>query len=372
MSAPRRLRGAAPGPRRVVRTLKDGYWERSEVVELDDGSRRVRKRSKGNAPPGPWGVEALRKEIEYLATLPEAASAAFPPLLCAWDHRDRTPPDVGYEVPYYSEHTDAGELCRRGTLTQRSIDAFQTLLADALLDLVHPQPTGARAFFAAHVVSVVEHALDTLQADPALAPLLRADAIRVNGQLQAGPRAAFARLRESESLLSTLDAEPQVRLHGDFFLENVLWRPILAPVPRDHAAAPPPDREEPALLLIDPVSVAGVVHGPPLFDLVKYESYATGELPALRSDWVEVGGFDGSSDYRYRVNWHAPELEPFRARDWHTLFRTRFEENYGAVDPRAYRVIDGYFSLAMAVNTRGVQRRARLLKAALDFNAAAA
>jgi hypothetical protein len=34
-----------------------------------------------------------------------------------------------------------------------------------------------------------------------------------------------------------------------------------------------------------------------------------------------------------------------------------------------YRLIDGYFSAAMAVNTRGTQRRARLLKATLEFNA---
>jgi hypothetical protein len=34
-------------------------------------------------------------------------------------------------------------------------------------------------------------------------------------------------------------------------------------------------------------------------------------------------------------------------------------------------LIDGYFSVAMAVNTRGTQRRARLLKATQDFNAAA-
>ena len=56
-------RGPADG--RLVRTLKDGYWDRTEVVELEDGSLRVRKSSKGNAPPGPWGAAALRKEIAY-------------------------------------------------------------------------------------------------------------------------------------------------------------------------------------------------------------------------------------------------------------------------------------------------------------------
>ena len=47
-----------------MRTLKDGYWDRTEVVQMADGSRRVRKSSKGDAPPGPWGVAALRREIE--------------------------------------------------------------------------------------------------------------------------------------------------------------------------------------------------------------------------------------------------------------------------------------------------------------------
>ena len=105
-----------------------------------------------------------------------------------------------------------------------------------------------------------------------------------------------------------------MRLHGDLFLENMLWRPA------DDAAG-----NSPQLVLIDPVSVAGVMGGPPLFDLVKYESYATGELPALRSEWVEVAGFDGSDDYRYRVRWDSAELAPFRRLDWHTRFRRAFD-----------------------------------------------
>jgi hypothetical protein len=34
-----------------------------------------------------------------------------------------------------------------------------------------------------------------------------------------------------------------------------------------------------------------------------------------------------------------------------------------------YRLIDGYFSAAMALNTTGLQRQARLLKATEDLNA---
>lgn len=195
--------------------------------------------------------------------------------------------------------------------------------------------------------------------NPALGRLVRAEAIRLNGASQAGPRTAFARAVADGALVAALDAEPQVRLHGDLFLENMLWRTA-------EAAA----GNSPRLVLIDPVSVAGVMGGPPLFNLVKYESYATGELPALRSEWVEVAGFDGSDDYRYRVRWDSAELAPFRRLDWHTRFRRAFEARYGPVDRRAYHLIDGYFSVAMAVNTGGTQRRARLLKATQDFNAA--
>jgi hypothetical protein len=103
---------------------------------------------------------------------------------------------------------------------------------------------------------------------------------------------------------------------------------------------------------------------------VKYVSYATGELPALRSEWVDVGGFDeGEEGYRYSVRFHDPQLAPYRTRDWHSRFRSAFEAKHGTVNQRLYHLIDGYFSVAMAVNTGGAQRRARLLKATADFNA---
>jgi hypothetical protein len=345
--------------RHVVRTLKDGYWDRTEIVQLEDGSLRVRKSSKGDAPPGPWGVAALRTEIEYLSTLPERAHAAFPPVLASWDDTSTRPARVGYEMPFYADHVDAGELARNGALPQAEIDLYQDTLADALLEGVHA-PTGARGQpLSRHVASVVEHALRALETDPSVARLIRAESVRLNGEPQTGLRMAFARAIDDGALIAALDAEPQVRLHGDLFLENTLWRRKAAP------------SAEPRLLLIDPVSVAGIFSGPPLFDLVKYESYATGELPALRAEWVDVAGFDGGDDYRNQVRWQSQELAPFRTFDWHTRFRRAFEAKYGAVNRRAYRLIDGYFSVAMAANTSGTQRRARLLKATQDFNAAA-
>jgi hypothetical protein len=353
---------------RVVRTLKNGYWDRTEVVELGDGSSRVRKTAKGGGPPGPWGVAALRKEMAYLSTLPERARVAFPPVLAAWDDgwnlTSAEPPRIGYEIPFYADHDDAGALARQRALSQSEIDVFQEWLADTLFDRVHPAAIGPATPesepLSAHVVSVVAYALRALAADPDLANLIVAESIRLNGEPQAGPRLAFARALADGAIVAALDAEPQVRLHGDLLLENVLWR-------RADAEA---GAVGPRLLLIDPVSVAGVERGTPLFDLVKYESYATGELPALRSEWVDVGGFDGRADYWIRIRWGCAELEPFRTFDWRSRFRRAFEARYGAVNHRAYRLIDGYFSLAMAVNTTGVQRRARLLKAISDFNAA--
>ncbi len=353
--------GAESGAsRRVVRVLRDGYWERTEVVELADGSLRVRKSSKGSAPPGPWGVGALRREIAYLKTLPEAARAAFPPLLASWDDASAEPPRVGYEVPFFAEHVDGGQLARQGTLSQREIDELEDVLAQSVFEQVHVPVAAVGEPLSVHVVMAVEQALGSLETDPVLAPVIGAPELRFDGGLRRGARASFARFRADATLLAALDAAPQVRLHGDLFLENLLWRPL-------RGASEDGQR----LVLIDPVSVAGVVEGPPLFDLVKYESYAKGELLALRAEWVEVGGFDEGGDYRYRVRWDEPGLSLFRARDWQTRFRERYEAKYGPVDARVHRLLDGYFSLIMAVNTGGVQRRGRLLKAVLDFDAVA-
>jgi hypothetical protein len=340
---------------RPVRTLKDGYWDRTEVVQRSDGSLRVRKSTKGNQP-GPWGVSALRREIEYLSTLPEQARAAFPPVLDAWDDASADPPRVGYELPFYADHVDAGELSRRGRLTQTEIDLFQETLADVLLERVHHPMRSVGQTLSDHVISVVEQTLHALEADPDLARLIRADRVQLNGEAMLGPRAAFARILKDGSALARLDAEPQVRLHGDLFLENTLWR---------SATATPSLEGAPRLLLIDPVSVAGVVRGPPWFDLVKYESYATGELLALRSEWVDVGGFEAGDDYH--VHFRDAELATFRTRDWSTRLRRRFEAKYGGFERRVSRLIAGYFNLVMAINTGGIQRRARLLKATLDF-----
>jgi hypothetical protein len=344
-----------PANRRVLATLKDGYWDRTEVIELPDGSCRVRKQSKG-AAFGPWGVRSLRREIRYLASLPEKARSLFPPVLAAWEGKSSDEAQAGYEMPFYPDHEDAGKPAKRGELTQREIDAFQDVLSEAVLERLH-EPMEAEESLAAHMTSVVEEAWAELEKDSALAALIHAESIDLNGEPVRGPRAAFECIRRNTEVLASLDAAPSVRLHGDFFLENILWR--------RHEAAPA--ENVPRLILIDPVSVAGVMCGPPVFDLVKYVSYATGELPALRSEWLEAGGT--TSGYHYRIRWEDAGLQPFLTLDWHSRFQRAFEAQHGLVDRRHYQLIDGYFSAAMAVNTRGLQRLARLLKATCEFNA---
>lgn len=356
----------APSAGCICRTLKDGYWDRTEVIELTDGSRRVRKRTKGATAPGPWGVGSLRREIEYLATLPAGVRAMFPPVLTAWDDESGSAPDVGYEMPYYDQHVDAGELARRGEQKQEEIDIFQDALAESVLEWLH-EPVRPVEPMSAHVASVVWQALAGLEKEPTLAALIAAHSIDLNGAQVRGPRAAFDQIVRETDALRALDGGTCVRLHGDFFLENILWRPAGIASPS----------EAPRLILVDPVSVAGATRGPPLFDLVKYESYATGELLALRSGWVEVAGFASASDpsptrtrgYRFRIQWENPDLRRFQTLDWHARFRRAFESKYGPIDRRSARLLEGYFSVVMAANTQGDQRRARLLNATTEFNA---
>lgn len=340
-----------------VRILQDGFWDLTEVIALGDGSLRVRKSSKGAAKGKPWGLESLRREIRYLQTLSPGAAAVLPPLLASWDRTGAGGPEVGYEMPYYPDHRDAGVLAREGVLSQEEIDQFQRELAQAVLERLH-EPAGPHEVLSAHMVDAVRHAFAGLAEEASFAALIDAPEITLNGRSLVGPRTAFERIVRETDLLSAVDAIPAVRLHGDLFLENILWR------------AQGKEGREPRLLLIDPVSVAGVAWGPPLWDLVKYESYATGELMGLRSQRIEVSGYgDGSGEYRFRLRTEDPAFGPFLTRDWHGIFRAAFEARHGRAEGRAYRFIHGYFNAAMALNVTGLQRQGRLLRAAEDFNA---
>ena len=70
---------------------------------------------------------------------------------------------------------DAGALARRGALAQSEIDRIQAALAEVVLERIHPARVVGCPPLGAHVVSVVEHALGALEADPALGRLVGAE-----------------------------------------------------------------------------------------------------------------------------------------------------------------------------------------------------
>ena len=330
------------------------------MIELADGSQRVRKRSKGATAERPWGPESLRREIRYLKTASSRSTSTLPPLLASWDRRVAGAMDVGYEIPFYPDHRDCGTLARAVALGQEEINRFQHELADAVLERLHePAPADpVREPLSRHMTGAVRQAFDGLVADPAYAALIEAGQIELNGGRVLGSRAVFEKIVRETNMLAMIDDTPAVRLHGDLHLENILWRPLAV------------TGAEPRLILIDVVSVAGVTFGLPLWDLVKYESYATGELMALRSERVEVAGLgEGTGRYRCRIRTEDPGLAPFLTLDWHAIFRAAFVQRHGVLDQRAYRFIHGYFNAAMALNTTGAQRQGRLLRATEDFNA---
>ncbi|MBT5902004.1 MAG: hypothetical protein HOH58_07830 [Opitutaceae bacterium] len=345
-------------PGHEIRLLKEGYWDHTAVVEMPDGSVRVRKQAKSDDPDKIWGVESLRREIHFLQRHAQDTTRVFPPLLEFWDRADESGnPQVGYEIPFFTHHRDVGSFAREAQLEQNTIDDFQEKLAEALLMRVHHPVTDSPPL-SRHLKQTVHEALLGLTHDPLMIPLVEANEITLNGRPALGPRAAWDKIVNETEHLASLDAAPTVQLHGDFFLENILWAEL------------PPPAHIPQLILIDPVSVAGVVTGPAVFDLVKYESYATGELLGLRSEWVDVSGFDESghsNEFHYTINWNEPGLKPFRDRNWHGVFHQRFVDHHGPINRRHYQLIDGYFSVAMALNTSGKQRKARLLKAVAEF-----
>ncbi|MEC8942800.1 MAG: phosphotransferase, partial [Verrucomicrobiota bacterium] len=229
----------------VIRTLKDGYWDRTTVIRTSEGSLRVRKESKETDNPGPWAREALRNEISYLDSIPEAARDYLPVLLLSWD--DKT---TGYEIPYYEDRPDLACLVLEGSLGPDDAKEIQRQLVEAVLIGLHSAEQVDGAPFCAHLEEVLTESIEALAGEDHFHEIVETESLVLNGQTLPGLRASHAHLRVS-GILNHLAGQSSVRLHGDLLLENILWPP---------------------LLLIDPVSVAGLVMGHPHFDLVKHES----------------------------------------------------------------------------------------------------
>ena len=339
-----------------MQVLRDGFWDRTEVIQSKDGPLRVRKVSKGTGTPGQWGVSTLRREIQYMCSLDDKTAEHFPKVLSAWDDGLR----IGYETEYVSDAVAASDLAKSASLDQVQANIFQDKLAQVMFDTLHIPIAEHKPPLSEHVVHVINTVLNQLTGQREFTSFIEASALSINDKQLLGPRKAMDRLTKHAAALQNVDDNQQVRLHGDCFLENMLISP-----PTAKPGWPS------QLILVDPVSVAGIFQGHPLFDLVKYESYASGELPALRSEKIKVSGFDNSSqhNYVYSVCAQDPVIKPFYQIDWQSRYRAAYMMRYGQIDMSTYNLFDAYFALVMAVCTDGLQRRGRLLKGTLALNA---
>ncbi|HCH32529.1 MAG TPA: hypothetical protein DE045_06290 [Oceanospirillaceae bacterium] len=340
---------ALPTLAAIETLLRDGYWDRTEIIRMADNSLRVRKQSKGQQSSGPWGQDNLRAEAVYLEELEPHLLDLFPRLIASWQH-----PAPGYDMAYMADHVDVAQLVRNQIFTQQQSNEFQAYLGKRVFGQLHT-PCQSQARLAENIVATLQQAAQSLNEHDQL-QCLTTPSMYINGQLCQNLATTTSRLIQQKVLLQSLDQAPQVRLHGDLFLEN-----ILLPATSDHPHWP---RQ---LVLIDPVSVAGMSAGHPLFDLAKYESYACGELPAMRRGHMLVEGMNNSdTEFSFTIDWQHAQMQPFKAIDWHTALRQSYNSHHGPVDPAMYALLEAYFAAAMVLCTTGVEQQARALKATLS------
>lgn len=324
--------------------LRDGYWDRTAVVQIPAGELRVRKISKGESSAGPWGRDNLRAEAAYLQGLESHLKDFFPALLDNWDGAT-----TGYDMAFQQGCINVGELARRQLFSQAQADAMQDYLAQRVFKQLHTSCDTA-PILAANMADTLLKAQACLRQQDDLQCLL--GDIEINQQAVSSLDQQLQQLIDSP-LLHSFDQQPQVRLHGDMFMENML-------LPEQDPGSDWPQQ----LLLIDPISVAGVGAGHPLFDLGKYLSYATGELPAMRQQRVIVTGFDnaGKGQFTWQIDWQDPAMAGFNNIDWQTTMRQAYIDHYGAINPQAFALLEAYFAAAMVVCTTGLEQQARALK----------
>ncbi|MDP6968045.1 MAG: hypothetical protein QGG88_02915 [Gammaproteobacteria bacterium] len=338
----------SPIPAQELQLLRNGYWDRTSIISLPDTSKRVRKISKGAESAGPWGMDNLRAEALYLAALEDSLQDFFPPLLAHWD-TDTT----GYDMGYMENYVNVGQIAQEQVFNQPQADAMQTYLGQRLFTQLHT-PSLASPLLVANIKDTLNKAMHCLQRHAQLQVLL--DPVSINHLPVVSLEQQLQALYGS-SLLTQLDATPQVRLHGDLFLENMLL-----------PAHDPGQNWPQHLVLIDPISVAGIGAGHPLFDLGKYESYATGELPAMRQERLLISGFEGAGEhqapqqYHWAIDWQDPAMIGLKKINWHGQLRSLYIQHYGPVKTALYELLQAYFAAAMVVCTEGREQQARALK----------
>ena len=333
--------------------LRNGYWDRTEIIRMADASLRVRKQSKGHESSGPWGQDNLRAEAIYLQELEPHLLDLFPRMIASWQQ-----PAPGYDMAYMTGHVDVAQLVRSQTFNQQQSNEFQAHLGKRVFGQLHT-PCQSLSSLAENVISTLQQAAQTLN-EHAQLQCLTSPSMCINGQLCQDLATNTAHLIQHKTLVHSLDQAPQVRLHGDLFLEN-----ILLPETSEHPHWP---RQ---LVLIDPVSVAGMSAGHPLFDLAKYESYASGELPAMRRGHVHVEGMNNKdTEFSFTIDWQHTQMQPFKAINWHAALRQSYISHHGPIDPAMHALLEAYFAAAMVLCTTGVEQQARALKATFSLQAA--
>lgn len=335
--------------------LRDGYWDRTEIIRMADNSQRVRKQSKGRLSAGPWGVNNLRAEAQYLQDLEPHLLDLFPALIASWEK-----PAPGYDMAYKKECVDVGQIARAKLFNQQQADQFQNHLGKRVFGQLHtPYATqgDTKCELSANILDTLNKAAHTLASSSHL-QRLQADKLTINGEDCNSLATNITRLTSTTHTLEAFDKAPQVRLHGDLFLENIL-------LPKFSSLKQWPTQ----LVLIDPVSVAGISAGHPLFDLAKYESYATGELPAMRRGHVQVSGLEGGKDGKlsFAIDWQNKQMQAYKQINWHSRLRQSYISHYGAIDLSMYALLEAYFAAAMVLCTAGVEQQARALKALISL-----
>ncbi|MGY8861458.1 MAG: hypothetical protein ACKVJ2_02375 [Pseudomonadales bacterium] len=343
--------------------LRDGYWDRTEIISMADGSQRVRKQSKGQQSAGPWGMENLRAEALYLQELEPHLLDLFPRLIASWEQ-----PAPGYDMSYKKGCVDVGQLAQTKVFNQQQADDFQTHLGKRVFGQLHT-PSHSACKLSANILDTLQKAAHTLAvpyaattpAEPPNLGCLLADQLIINGQSCSPLATNITRLTTQKNLLQAIDNQPQVRLHGDLFLENIL-------LPKFSSLKQWPTQ----LVLIDPVSVAGISAGHPLFDLAKYESYACGELPAMRRGHIQVTGIEQGNTQKldFTIDWHNTDMQAYTQINWHSCLRQSYVAHYGPINEAMYALLEAYFAAAMVTCTQGVEQQARALKAIFSLERA--
>ncbi len=337
----------------VMRTLQTGWWEDVLLVDVD-GAPRVRKRL--HRLDAPWAREVFIQEWRYLRGLPASLRPPFVQVLAECDELLANPPPSDRPLWFDMEHLD-GFTDVRALLAEGGLDishgcctgetiCLQELLIAALLDGLYRLP-GA-PFEADRIIwPVIEQVLALALTDAELGAYARADSLDINGEVHANLRRTVPTARADDRVRAQLESVPSVRLHGDLFYENVLYR-----------------ADPPAIRLIDPVSVAGVEAGPVVFDRVKFASWLGGELYALRHGAFELSGEPGGTPPRVQYVWdeNDPVLSALQEVDLGSGVLAAMDELTGPSD-EAQAVLEAYFNLAMVANTPMPQKLLRYARA---------